>query len=65
MNRYTRTSSEEYVLEINLEYPKELPELQNDCPLSSDKIEIKWEVWLCINLRLLIYTIFLLVMLKN
>ena len=28
------------ILEVNLEYPKELHELNNDYPLASDKLEI-------------------------
>ena len=30
--------------EVDLEYPKELRELHNDCPLARDKIEIKKEI---------------------
>ena len=41
LNKYTGNSPEEYVLEVALEYPKELQELHNDYPLASDKIEIK------------------------
>ena len=44
MNKYTSNSSKECVLEIELEYPKELPELHNDYPLARDKIEIKREM---------------------
>ena len=40
-------------------------ELHNDYPLAPDKIEIKQKYCLSINLKLLIYAIFLLVMLKN
>ena len=29
------------LLEVNLEYPKQLHELNNDCPLAPDKVEIK------------------------
>ena len=52
MNKYTGNSSKGYVFKANLEYPKELWELHKDCPLVSEN-------------ELLIYTIFLLVMLKN
>ena len=37
-------SSKGCVLEVDLEYPKELRELYNDYPLPPDKIEIKWEM---------------------
>ena len=32
------------VLEVDLEYPKELPKLHNDSPLTLDKKEIKKEI---------------------
>ena len=38
---YTINSSKGCVLEVGLEYPKELHELHNDYPLAPDKIEIK------------------------
>ena len=41
MNKYNSNSSKGCVLNVNLEYPKELSELHNNCPLASDKIEIK------------------------
>ena len=41
LNKYTSNSSSECVLEVHLEYPKELRELHNDYPLAPDKIEIK------------------------
>ena len=62
LNKYTNNSSKGYVLEVDLEYQKELQELHNEYPLAPDKIEIKREMHLSV---LLIYTIFLLVMLKN
>ena len=40
INKYTCNSSKGCVLEVDLEYPKELRELQNDCPLVPDKKEI-------------------------
>ena len=40
MNRYTSNSSKRCVLEVDLEYPKEL-QLHNDYPLATDKTEIK------------------------
>ena len=36
----SRNSSKVCVLEVGLEYPKELCELRNDYPLSLDKIKI-------------------------
>ena len=44
LNKYTSNSSKGCVLEVNLEYPKELRELQNDYPLALDKTEIKREM---------------------
>ena len=44
LNKDTSISSKEFVLEVYLEYPKELPELQNGYPLLPDKIEIKREM---------------------
>ena len=41
LNKYTNNGSKGYILEIDLEYPKELRELHNDYPLAPDKIEIK------------------------
>ena len=40
-NKYTSNSSKGCVLRIDLEYPKELWELQNDYLLAPDKMEIK------------------------
>ena len=45
LNKYTSNSSKGCVLEIDLEYPKELRELHNDYSLALDKIGIKREVW--------------------
>ena len=39
LNKYTSTSSKGCVLEVDLEYLRELQELHNDFPLVSDKIE--------------------------
>ena len=44
LNKYTSNSSKGCVLEVDLEYPKELQELHNDYPLTPDKIEIKREM---------------------
>ena len=44
VNKYASNSSKECVVEIDLEYPKDLQELHNDYPLASDKIEIKRKI---------------------
>ena len=44
LNKYTSNSSKGWVLEINLEYLKELWELHNDYPLAPDKIKIKHSI---------------------
>ena len=44
LNKYTSNNSNRCVLEVHLEYPKELHELHNDHPLLPDKIEIKREM---------------------
>ena len=44
LNRYTNDSSNGCVLEVDLEYPKELSELHNGYPLAPEKIEIKREM---------------------
>ena len=45
LDKYTSNSSEGCVLEVDLEYPKELQELHNDYPLAPDKTEIKREMF--------------------
>ena len=44
LNKYTNNSLKGCVLEVDLEYPKELHELHKDYPLAPDKIEIKREM---------------------
>ena len=44
LNKYTNNSSKGCVLEVDLEYPKELRELNIDYPLAPDKIEIEGEM---------------------
>ena len=44
LKKYTINSPKRYVLEADLEYPKDLPELRNGYPVPSDKIEIKREM---------------------
>ena len=40
LNKYSINISKECVLEVDLEYPKDLWELHNDYPLPRDKMEI-------------------------
>ena len=65
LNKYARNSLKGCVLEVDLECPKELHKLRNYCFLAPDKIEIKRKMLSEYQQRLLICTIFLLVMLKN
>ena len=44
LNKYASNGSKRRVLEVDLEYPKELQELHNQYPLAPDKIEIKREM---------------------
>ena len=44
LNKYTSNSSTGSVLKVNLEYTKELSELNNDYLLVPDKMEIKKEI---------------------
>ena len=44
LNKYASNSSKGRVLEVDLEYSKELRELHNDYPLAPDKIKIKREM---------------------
>ena len=44
LNKHTSNGSKGCVLEVDLVYPKELWELQNDYSLAPDKIEIKREM---------------------
>ena len=53
-----------YVLEFDGEYPKPLPDLHNDYPIATDKIEIEIEMLLNYQLKVALI-IFLLVILKN
>ena len=43
LNKCTSNSSKGCVLEVDLEYPKELHKLHNDYPLAPDKTEIRKE----------------------
>ena len=44
LNKHTSNSSKGCVLDVGLEYPKELRELHNANPLAPDKIKIKREM---------------------
>ena len=44
LNKYTSNSSKEFVLDVDLEYLKELWQLHNDYPLAPDKIETRREM---------------------
>ena len=44
LNKYTSNSSKGFVLEVDLEYPKEFRKLYSDYPLAPDKIEIEREM---------------------
>ena len=44
LNEYTSNNSKGCVLEVDLEYSKELWKLHNDYPLAPDKIEIEREM---------------------
>ena len=44
LNKYSSNSSKECVLEVDLEYPKELRELHKDYPVAPYKVEIKREM---------------------
>ena len=63
LNKYTSNGSKGCVLEVDLEYPKELRTLHSDYPVAPDKI--KREIMSEHQPRLLMYRIFLLVILKN
>ena len=52
LNKYTSSSSERCVLEVDLEYPKELRELHNEYPLTPDKIEIKRKMFCDCQLKI-------------
>ena len=65
LNKYNSNNSKGCVLQVELEYPRELKELHNDCPLVPDKIEIKREMLSTTNERLLIFMTSLLAMFKN
>ena len=58
-NKYTSNSSKDCVLEVDLECGKQVLEIHNDYSLASDKMVSNYQ------LKTLIFTIFLLAMLKN
>ena len=49
LNKYTSNSLKGCVLEVDLEYPKELRELHNDYALAPDEIKLKEKCYLSIN----------------
>ena len=65
LNKYINNSSKGCVLQIDLEYPRELHKLHNYYFLAPHKIEIKREMLSEYQLKLLLYAIFLLKTLKN
>ena len=65
LNKHTSNSSKGCILEDDLEYPKELRELQNDYPLAPNKIEIKREMLSEYQLKIADLYNILLVMLKK
>ena len=65
LNKYSYNSSKCFVLKLDLEFLKELPELCNDYPSAPKKIEIKREMLSEHQLRIAIIIASLLVMLKN
>ena len=52
LNKYSSNSSKVCILEVDLEYPKELRGLHNDFSLVPDKIEIKEEMLLNYQLKI-------------
>ena len=62
-NKHKSNASKGYVLEVNLEHPQELRELHNDYSLNPDRIEIKGEILSSYQIKMLIFTIFLMAIL--
>ena len=52
LNKCTSNSLKRFVLEVDIEYPKDLQELCNDYPLAPDKKEIKREILLDYQLKI-------------
>ena len=52
LNKYTHNGLKGCVLEVDLEYPKELHELHNDYPLVPNKREIKREMFSAYQLKI-------------
>ena len=44
LNEYKEDSDRGFILEVDLEYPKELHKIHNDYPLSPEKIQVKKEM---------------------
>ena len=41
LNKYSKRNLKDFILRVDFQCPKELNELRNDYPLTSDKIKIK------------------------
>ena len=52
MNKYTSNSLREFLVKVDIEYPKELWELHNGYPLLWDTIEIKREILSAYQLKM-------------
>ena len=51
LNKYTSNISKRCVLEVDLDYPKELDELNNDCSLAPDKIEMLKRIAVSVSIK--------------
>ena len=51
LNKYTSNISKRCVLEVDLDYPKELDELHNDCSLAQDKIEMLKRIAVSVSIK--------------
>ena len=52
LHKYENNNLRDSILEVHLEYPKELNELHNDYPLAPDKLKIKREMLLDHQLKI-------------
>ena len=52
-NKNSSNSSKGCVLEVDLEYPKELNEINNNYPLAPDKIEFQKEILFTFQLKII------------
>ena len=44
VNSVSKNNLYGYILEVDLEYPDELHNLHNDCPLAAEKLEITYDM---------------------